>query len=603
MGRIQSPAEWKAKASDIHEDKYDYSNSVYTGSNNKVSILCRTCGTIFPMVAAQHSSPSTRKGCPDCGKSKPNIRTRASRDSFIEKGHAAHNYKYNYERVIYVNNETEVIITCLQHGDFNQKPRDHTRKDRPRGCPDCGPIDGGKKRSKTQEQFVIECQTRFGRRYGLDRVDYQGVGKEVELLCNHCNKYFPVQPNRLLSGNSGCPHCNPRSKLNRRNTCNSTQQKHTQFDIFISAAQVRFGTETFDFSMSNLNPKTQVVTVHCIKHGPFSLKSASFLRSNCPCKECSNELKRKVHGAKFIENGHSLFGGKFDYNLVNYIRSDFKVDIICNVHGKFEITPANHLKSKTGCTKCGLELAIEARRSNNEVFLKKAILKHNGKYLYPKLGYKSKHSVIQVYCKIHDHTFGVPAHHHLSGQGCPLCSKEDRTYSLEQIVAMAQKHHGNYYDYSETKLIRVKEFFMVSCPHHGAFPCTPFDHARGRGHCPECHHLRGFDSSKQGTVYWLRAVNGPLDVVKIGISNQPTTRIKQLRRGTPFDFEPVALLNFDKGRDALNLETALHRILRDYNARLEDFDGCTEWFKVRDLTSDLMSHAILGNLVEYIAEL
>jgi 5-methylcytosine-specific restriction endonuclease McrA len=53
---------------------------------------------------------------------------------------------------------------------------------------------------------------------------------------------------------------------------------------------------------------------------------------------------------RFILEGNNYHNGKYDYSLVVYVNSKTKVKIICPIHGEFEQTPTNHLRS--GCIRC-----------------------------------------------------------------------------------------------------------------------------------------------------------------------------------------------------------------------------------------------------------
>lgn len=37
-------------------------------------------------------------------------------EEFIKKSNIAHNFKYNYDKSIYINKQTKVIVTCPEHG-------------------------------------------------------------------------------------------------------------------------------------------------------------------------------------------------------------------------------------------------------------------------------------------------------------------------------------------------------------------------------------------------------------------------------------------------------------------------------------------------------
>jgi len=59
---------------------------------------------------------------------------RLTTDEFIEKAMIIHGGKYNYDKTVYVNNHTKVIITCPNHGDFEQTPNAHNIGE---GCSKC----------------------------------------------------------------------------------------------------------------------------------------------------------------------------------------------------------------------------------------------------------------------------------------------------------------------------------------------------------------------------------------------------------------------------------------------------------------------------------
>jgi len=53
---------------------------------------------------------------------------------FKAKARKVHGDTYNYDKVEYVSNKQKVIITCKEHGDFEQIPYTHLRGS---GCPSC----------------------------------------------------------------------------------------------------------------------------------------------------------------------------------------------------------------------------------------------------------------------------------------------------------------------------------------------------------------------------------------------------------------------------------------------------------------------------------
>lgn len=112
-------------ASNIHGDKYDYSKVFYIDAHIKVIIVCSDHGD-FEQDPHSHARGS---GCPKCVGTK-----RKTTEEFMEDARKVHGDKYDYSKVVYINNCTKVIIGCPVHGDFEQKPEYHYSGS---GCPIC----------------------------------------------------------------------------------------------------------------------------------------------------------------------------------------------------------------------------------------------------------------------------------------------------------------------------------------------------------------------------------------------------------------------------------------------------------------------------------
>lgn len=70
-------------------------------------------------------------------------------EEFIKKSNIAHNFKYNYDKSIYINKQTKVIVICPEHGDFEVTPGAHYILKS--GCPECAKISRSKTKSKGLE--------------------------------------------------------------------------------------------------------------------------------------------------------------------------------------------------------------------------------------------------------------------------------------------------------------------------------------------------------------------------------------------------------------------------------------------------------------------
>lgn len=65
-------------------------------------------------------------------------------------------------------------------------------------------------------------------------------------------------------------------------------------------------------------------------------------------------MRRVIGISEFITRAMAVHNCKYDYGLVNYLKSSIKVKIICPKHGIFEQRPAMHLRG-AGCPMCWQE--------------------------------------------------------------------------------------------------------------------------------------------------------------------------------------------------------------------------------------------------------
>lgn len=115
-----------------HGDKYDYSLVKYKGNKKDVTIIC-------PKHREFNQKPTVHTimkcGCPICKNEKIGDGFRHNRNIFIAFARKIHGNKYDYSKVEYINNRTNVSIICPTHGEFKQSPVSHTHAEC--GCPRC----------------------------------------------------------------------------------------------------------------------------------------------------------------------------------------------------------------------------------------------------------------------------------------------------------------------------------------------------------------------------------------------------------------------------------------------------------------------------------
>ena len=129
------------KFKNVHGNKYDYSLVEYTGSKNKIRIICPSHGT-FEQKVSNHLSGF---GCWKCSKT-------LTEKEFIDKSILIHGDKYDYSKVKYIDSRFKVIIICKKHGDFEQVANSHLMGN---GCPICRESFNEKEISKILEDIGI----------------------------------------------------------------------------------------------------------------------------------------------------------------------------------------------------------------------------------------------------------------------------------------------------------------------------------------------------------------------------------------------------------------------------------------------------------------
>ena len=192
-------SEFIRRAKEVWGDRYTYEKTEYVSNKGKVVVTCREHGD-WP---ATPSAFLNGHGCPDCGKIKVAEARKLTQEEFISRATEIHKGKYGYSKVIYINNDTDVVITCPIHGDFEQAPANHLGG---QGCRKCK-IDKYKRIFQMgKERFIDKAQKIHGDRYDYSQVEYVNNKTDVIVICPEHGP-FPVAPQDHLQGMNGCPKC------------------------------------------------------------------------------------------------------------------------------------------------------------------------------------------------------------------------------------------------------------------------------------------------------------------------------------------------------------------------------------------------------------
>lgn len=344
-----------------HNNEYDYSETVYTGSKNKVKIICHKKfdnGEEHGIFEQEANSHLKGCGCPYC-----NGTIKLTMNDIIRKNNEIHNGKYSFEHTIYVNNHTDFIVTCPIHGDFTVKPNNFFNGG---GCQKCSKF----KRYSTEE-IKKELYEIFGDKYDFSNTVYVNTRTKLKAICPIHGEF--ERSLRSLRKGIGCEECR---KIERMKS----------FEEFVKDAESIHGKKYKYVEYKGDKVKIPIV---CHIHGTFEMTPNSHLNGQgCPdCGYEKNASKKRTGKKNSIEKFIKIYGNLYDYSLWTepYKNIKEKIKIICKKHGVFEKTIHQHLQGQ-GCQIC----KISKLENEIRIFLLDNKIKFTMQKTFPWLKRKKK---------------------------------------------------------------------------------------------------------------------------------------------------------------------------------------------------------------------
>lgn len=197
----------------VHKDKYDYSLVDYKKSSEKVIIVCKEHGP-FEQRASNHLRG---RGCYLCKKSKM-----YNTEKFILMSKNIHKDKYEYKKTIYNGSHNGVIITCQNHGDFEQVPTNHLAG---KGCSKCATESG----RLISNDFINRSDIIHNHKYNYELVEYKNGRTKVSIICKEHGIFYQKAANHLQG--QGCPTCGDRFGIKENKWLDSLNIKERQVRI------------------------------------------------------------------------------------------------------------------------------------------------------------------------------------------------------------------------------------------------------------------------------------------------------------------------------------------------------------------------------------
>lgn len=204
--RSSNTKKFVKKSVKIHGYHYDYSQTEYVNSTQKVKIICPNHGIFFQMPYTH-----LKHGCVKCGYEMKGYDKTLSLEEFIQRAKKIHNNKYSYDKAIYKKMNSKITITCPLHGDFSQSAANHLYQKNE--CPRC--------KKSSYSKIAIEWLDHVAKKENIS-IQHAVNGSEHKILdskykadgyCAETNTIYEF----LGCFYHGCPICHNKKDINKIN--------------------------------------------------------------------------------------------------------------------------------------------------------------------------------------------------------------------------------------------------------------------------------------------------------------------------------------------------------------------------------------------------
>jgi hypothetical protein len=158
-----------------------------------VEIICPQHGSFWQGLE-QHVRKQS--GCPSCAKCAKLL----TQEEFLSKAIAVHGDSYTYQKTVYVNGQSPIIVTCKKHGDFTQRASSHLQGNICRKC-------FIENQRRSDDFFIEKAKEIHGDKYDYSKVCYISNKKPVEIICPQHGSFWQSPQSHVHSKN-GCRYCN-----------------------------------------------------------------------------------------------------------------------------------------------------------------------------------------------------------------------------------------------------------------------------------------------------------------------------------------------------------------------------------------------------------
>lgn len=202
------------------------------------------------------------------------------------------------------------------------------------------------------EFYKFQVRQVHGELYNLDKVIYTKADNEVIVTCV-IHGDFNTRAATLKKG-KGCAKCSYDKQ--GRLLAGTTES-------FIKQAK-NIHVDLYEYSLVDYINANTPVTIICKTHGEFKQIPYNHLMGK-GCMLCGHERSRisKVLDKEEVINRFvSVHGNRYDYSKIVYNGDAHEtLEIVCQNHGRFMQSYANHYHNKQGCPDCAKDFSPRLR--------------------------------------------------------------------------------------------------------------------------------------------------------------------------------------------------------------------------------------------------
>lgn len=251
-------------------------------------------------------------------------------NSFLLKAEEQFANIYSYNKVQYVNLNTEIVITCPIHGDFMMKPSKH--------------LEGGRCNKCIEDEKRQQCIKLYNDLYDYSKTDFSLNSANVTIGCK-VHGDFTILLSKHLRNKHGCPACKkPRKQTNIP----------IDFKGFVVRANIIYPNQ-YIYDESSFIDMFSPINITCRTHNNTIKETPNIHLSNkFHCLECKSEYLKNI-----VKSMNS------DYDWISHNLITDKVKFRCKTcSDEINVTASNLTSSANNYLKC--QSHIKAKSKNKK---------------------------------------------------------------------------------------------------------------------------------------------------------------------------------------------------------------------------------------------